>query len=58
MMKAIIAALFLCSCLGGTAVPTNTEYQRNALEEYRAGKISWAEYQEVLKHEKESEGQP
>ncbi len=54
MIKSILVAMMLCSCLNSRpAMPTNTENEKHWKQEYADGKISYAEYQSLLKGEKE-----
>jgi len=51
-MKSIIAALLICSCVATKTFPTDTANERAWKQLYSEGKISWSEYQALLKSEK------
>lgn len=52
MIKTLIAALLLASCVSKPVFKTDTETERNCLAHYRDGDITWEQYQECLKYER------
>ncbi len=55
MLKPILLAFLICSCVASKPVfPTDTKAEQRWEQEYRDGKLSWSEYQSLLKGEKDT----
>lgn len=52
MFKSILTAMLLASCVSKPVFKTDTQTERECLEHYRSGEITWAGYQECLENEK------
>lgn len=51
MLKSLLAALLLASCVSKPTYPTNTDDEKLWKQQYQDGQIDWDEYQELLRTE-------
>lgn len=53
MFKSVLFAILLASCASKETFPTHSQDEQKWLQEYRDGKITWSEYQTLLKSEQQ-----